>query len=96
MHDEITAKLIAEKTAQIDNCFFKFLAENGITDSREATKIVEALKKADLEVFNEVQQTEDGEIYKFRLCRVVAEDSINIPTPKINIEHEPKNGNSRD
>lgn len=85
----MATKLIKEKCAMLDAHFFKFLAEQGVTESTKFEEIRDALEKAGLEVINDVERTATQEIYTFKLVRVLAKTSLNIPMPKfeIGIDH---------
>lgn len=71
------------KATLIDEHLFTFLREQAVTDARDVDSIRKALKEKRLDVTTEIKKTPTHEVYTFKLCRVFAESSLEIPTPEI-------------
>ena len=79
--DEVIESYSNGKAHYLDEQLKKFLTEHSIPAENPALTLV-ALKELGFELLQDVQRTDSQEVYTFKLCKVFAQKSVNIPIPK--------------
>lgn len=76
--DSLRKEMVKEVASFVDEQFFQFLREQGITNSRKIDEINKALEENGLEFQSEIKNHENMTFYTFKLCRVVATHKFKI------------------
>jgi len=83
--EEATEKYLNARATAIDQELFTFLREHAVSEATNIDDIRKDLKAKNLELVRDYISGETEEVHTFKLCRVFAQTSFNIPNPKINI-----------
>lgn len=78
--------LTSKQNAALDNAFFKLLRSHGITNSKNAEEIREALRRSRFEVIRNSERIDGATVETFKLYKVVDEIKVKLLDPKINGE----------
>ena len=89
--DEIVTKIAHQKASMIDRHLAIFLTEQGFkTDEWNVEAMKKQLAEKGLEISHEVTFYSESEVHTFKICRVLAQTSLNIPKPLVLVKEEPQ------
>lgn len=83
--EQAADRYLNARAIAIDHALFTFLREHGVTNATSLEDIQGALKERGLTLVREYTQSDTEEVHTFKLCKVFATTTFNIPRPHINI-----------
>ena len=81
--EDLAEKYQTAKSKMLDEHLFQFLALKGITESTNLEEIRKALKEVDMEIVTEIHETATSEIYKYKLVKIYATSTLEVPLPQL-------------
>lgn len=72
------------KAKLIDEQLLIFLKEQGYSGNNVG-KLKEELKKNGFEIMHDIKFLEESEVHTFKICKIYAKKSLNIPNPQVSI-----------